>query len=461
MAFDLDKLKTRYTELSTKMKAEIGSANAIEEKYPDGGITQEDSEKAQGHIAKFDEMRVEQERLKALVEANGEAEKAQASAGQAMWRKSIDGEGDADVDVKSYREFEVKDFIFHPLMGLTQATKTVRYNVPIAVEGKDYPNAFESYVKNGSTFMGAKDKKTLSLGLDPAGGYLAPPDYQLELLKKIATLATVRGSARVVQTSRDLAQWPKINYTSDDKYTSGVRLTWTGEQPASSTTHRVTDPVFGIVNIPIHTGMASLPLTNNLLEDSAFDVQGISTDLFAEAFSLGENDAFWNGNGVSRPMGILTQVDGDGPASVNSGTAATYTADGILNLWGALPSQYEAMARWYMRKASELVIRKLKDSNNNYIWPVWPQMGGFGAHPRELVGFPTVRDEFVPAVAAGAYPLVFGDLRGYIIVDRVGLTIQRLDEIYAETNITVLLAKKRVGGYLAEPWRVKVQKISA
>jgi HK97 family phage major capsid protein len=250
-------------------------------------------------------------------------------------------------------------------------------------------------------------------------------------------------------------------YTADDKYTSGVRLVWTGESPATATVHRVTDPVFGTVNIPIHTAMASMPISNNLIEDSAFDIIGLSSDLMAEAFALGENDAFINGNGVMRPMGILTNVGGDGPAAVNSGTAATLLPDGLISLFGAVPSQYDRNSKWYMNKATEIVIRKMKDLDNNYLWPIWPQVGNFAATPRELLGYPVVRDEFIPDVGANTYPIIFGDLNGYLIVDRVGFAIQRLDELYAETNITLLLARKRVGGQTVEPYRIKAQKCSA
>jgi HK97 family phage major capsid protein len=236
-------------------------------------------------------------------------------------------------------------------------------------------------------------------------------------------------------------------------------MKWTGESPSSSTVHRVNEPVFGVHSIPIHTAMASFPLSNNLIEDSAFDVVGISSDLLSEAFVLGENEAFINGNGTGRPMGILTQVDGDGPASVVSGTTSTLTADGIIDLDYELPPQYENNAVHIMNKATEKVIRKLKDANNNYIWPIWPQMGGFAAAPRELLGYPVMRDQFMPDVSAGAYPIIFGDLRGYLVLDRVGISIQRLTELYAEDNVTLLLARKRLGGKVIEPWRMKVQKV--
>lgn len=381
------------------------------------------------------------------------------------WREAGMSEGEAEVDPQSWREIEIRGYAYDPqLASVVPTTKRVRFNMPLAVMKKDYPDAFEAYLRKrgGVADMGPNDRKTLSEGIDSAGGFMVPPDYHVELIRKMATMATVRANARVVQTSRDIAQWPKIHYTTNDEYTSGVRMTWTGETPSSSTAHRVTEPVFGLYSIPVHTAMASLPLTNALLEDSAFDIVSVSSDLLAEAFALGENDAFWNGDGIAKPMGILTKIDtNDGPASVDSGTAAILLADGILDLWGALPSQYERNAKWYMNKATEVAIRKMTNDDGDYIWPVWTQGGGFAAAPRELLGFPTVRDEFLPDVAANAYPVVFGDLSGYLVLDRVGLSVQRLSELYAETDVSLILARKRVGGQLIQPWRVKVQKVSA
>lgn len=379
------------------------------------------------------------------------------------WRPATQYEGTFEVDQKAWREVEIDSLEVNPIWGIvTQVKKTIRYHVPVATQQKGYSGAFEGYCRKGFNGLGPNDRKTLTEGVDTAGGFLADDDYHTEMIKKIATNATVRPNARVVQTSREMAQWPKLVYNTDDEWTSAVRLTWTGETPASATTHRVTEPTFGLINIPVHTAMASMPVSNNLLEDAAFDVRGLSVELFSEAFRLGENNTFINGDGVNQPMGILTQVDvtGKGPSSVVSGNASTLTADGLVDLAYALPAQYETNAKWMFTKATEKVIRKLKDSQNNYLWPIWPQQGNFAPAPRDLLGYPTMRDEFVPEIAADAYPIIFGDLRAYLILDRIGFSVQWLSELYAETNITLLLARKRVGGSIVEPWRVKAQKVS-
>jgi HK97 family phage major capsid protein len=454
---DLVKLNARYKALLEEAKA---LAEQVDE---EGNLPEEIAAQIDEKLGAADEIKAQIELDQRLTKAEEfQTEPAGTQAVDVSWRQAGPQEGMQAVDPKAWRSIEVERPVVDPVLGLVIMQKAeIRFHVPISVQGKGYPFAFEAYLHKGLKELGPEDYKTLTEGVDSAGGFTVPEDYQTELIRKIATAATIRSRARVAQTSRDIAKWPKLHYTTDDEYTSGVRLSWTGESPASATVHRATDPVFGLYSIPVHTAMASLPLSNDLIEDSAFDVAGISQELLAEAFILGENDAFLNGNGVSRPMGLLTQVDGDGPASVASGSATAILSDGLIDLWGALPSQYESNSVWLFNKATEVDIRQLKDATNeNYLWPIYQAVGAFGPAPRELLGFPVMRDEFMPDVAGDAYPIIFGDLRGYLVLDRVGLSIQRLTELYAETNITLLLARKRVGGQCIEPWRIKAQKIA-
>jgi len=457
--------------LQTQQAAEYQKAQDLMKPYADGKteIPAEVLTQANGHLGKFDELKAQIDFAKKFANAGNDLSQGVGTeAAHLGWRPASPSEGHAPIDGKSWMEVDVKGWAQDATLGvIVPVTRKFRFHVPLAVQGKkEYDPAFEAYLRKGKDRMGANDLKTLTEGADDAGGFLVPTDYHVELIKKIATVATVRANARVAQTSRDIARWPRVVYTTDDKYTSGVRLSWTGESPVSSTSHRVTDPVFGTYSIPVHTAMASMPISNDLIEDSAFDIMGMSVDMIGEAFGLGENATFWTGSGIGQPMGITTQVDGDGPASVVSGSASTIVAAGVVDTAYALPAQYERNAKWYMSKATEKVIRSLRSDSGagagtgDYLWPIYGQVGNFGPAPRELMGFPTVRDEFLPAIAGNAYPVVFGDLMGYLVLDRVGLSVQRYSEIYAESNISLLLARKRVGGQTIEPYRMKAMKIS-
>lgn len=435
-------IRKKMSELLAQARGTVDKWNA---EHPGEPIPHELAKTVETLLGKADELKAQAVLLDQIEERlNANQAPVEPKADLIGWRQSGPEEGMPAIDPQAWREEKVNGV-------------TLRYYVPIAVDKKGYAPAFEAYLRKGFQNVGPNDRKQLQEAIDNAGGFLVPPDIQATLIRKVAANATIRQNARVITTSRDIVTWPRLVYTGDDKYTSSVRLSWVGETPAV-TDHRVTPPTLGMYNIDVATAMASLPISMNLIEDAAFDVYGIASDAMAEAFALGEDDAFVNGDGVARPKGILASVGDIG--YVASGNASALTGDGVIDLMSALPAQYERDAKWYASKATFGVIRKLKDSTNNYLWPVVGTVGNLGAVQQELLGFPIVKNDFMPAVAANAYPLIFGDLKGYLIVDRVGLSIQRIDQTYAEQNMIVLLGRKRVGGMVVEPWRIKVQKVA-
>src|SRR3990172_5647237 len=437
-------LKQSYASKIAEAKTIMASATA------QAPLTQELSEKVDKLLGEADVIKVQISQAEKI--SDGEAysgDPADTKAAHLGWRQSGPNEGMPVADPLAWRKVDVD---------LPTGRKVqVRFLVPLAVQSKGYPGAFEGYMRKGMEQLGPLDRKTITEGIDSSGGFFVPEDYQTELIRKTATSAMVRALARVMSTSRDAMKWPRIVYTTDDKYTSGVRLTWTGEVPSSSTVHRVTEPVSGLITIPVHTAMASMPLSNDVLEDSAFDLMGISSDLLGEAFALGEDDVFINGNGVAKPMGLVTRIDvgetGEKIPTVVSGSATTLLADGLIDLFFGLPSQYRRNARMLLNSGTAKVARKLKDGNSRYIWDSMQNASNGGlSSPGDqdsMLGKPVVYDEFMPDIAGNDYPILFGDFSGYFIVDRIGLSLQRLSEIYAETNITVILGRKRVGGEVA------------
>jgi HK97 family phage major capsid protein len=456
---DVKQLQQDYGKLMAQVEA-------IAAKHPDGLYPAEVQTQINGLLGKTDEITAQIDLEKRMKKARDFAEEPVTNSAVTLnWRKAGQQEGVFAVDGKSWRKLEVET----PF-----GTKQMRYNVPLVTEAKDYADAFSSYMeKRHFIDIGQVDRKTLAEGADGSGGFLIPPDYQTEIIKKQMTLTQIRPNAMVIQTSRDVAQWPKVTYTSnptDDttssKYTSGVRLSWPGETPATSTQHRVTEPVFGLYSIPVHVAMASMPIANSLLEDAAFDVVGISTDLFGEAFALGEEDAFiLGGTGTTtagaRPMGILGEIDTNGPGSVASKQVnQTLDAEDVINLFYKVPVQYRRAGKWIINSNSMQAVEKLKDSQGRFIVSSLLQASLATPQFDTLKGKPVLVDEFMPDyTAANNYPLIFGDLSGYMIVDRVGLSVQKLSELYAETDVTLLLARKRVGGYCIRPWMLKVLKM--
>lgn len=333
-----------------------------------------------------------------------------------------------------------------------------------ATRSDEYRLAFNRYLKGGWHGMTNGEQAILQEGVDTDGGYLAPAQIINQVVSKEPTPTRVAAMTSQFTTIRDKISLPKVVYSTDDLYTTGMRVTWTGEVPPSATAHRATQPVWGQVNIPVYTAMISLPVTNDLLEDSMIMLEQWLVSKFFETVELLRDNMVLNGTGTSQPSGILQNPGGtDEPATINSGSAAALTGDGLINLTESLPEQYDENAVLVFNKTNTgKAIRLLKDGDGRPL--VSYGAGDFGlasGRYREVNGYPFAWSGFMPDVSANTYPIIFGDLRGYFLVTRVGFSVQVLRELYAETNQVLILGRVRFGGDVAEPWRIKIQKTAA
>ena len=460
---DIQNLRQQYSAVINEAKSVADAWRGRESE-----MTPEVTDKLNGLLGKTDVIRSQVEMADKLQKGVDYA--AQPATAPVGWRPAGPNEGDYPIDRKAWRSLTVKT---------AYGEREIRYHVPIAVESKGYASAFEAYLtkRGGQYALGPTDAKTLTEGTDSAGGFVVPPDFQAMIIRKQMTLTQVRANAFISTTSRDAQQWPKINYASasDDpsgsNFTSSVRLSWTGETPASSAAHRVNDPITGLYTVPVHTAMASIPLSNDMVEDAAVDMADIASTLFGEAFALGEENAFINGNGVGQPMGIMSEIGTNGPPSVATANTGSMTADDVISLFYQLPVQYRMGGKWTINSPIMQALEKLKDGQGRYLVQSLLQASLQTGQIDVLKGKPILVDEFMPGtstgavttaatIATGTTPILFGDWGGYLVLDRVGLSIQKLSEIYAELNLTVLLGRKRVGGYCIKPWQFRALKVA-
>lgn len=276
-------------------------------------------------------------------------------------------------------------------------------------------------------------------------------------------VTVVRGRARVVTTTRDAIEWPRLE-GGNNIYTSAVRVTWVDETPASATATE-TNPTWGLIRIPIHTVMARTNISRNLLEDSAFNLLEIMAGLFAEAMAIDEDAQFLTGTGAGRPYGVLgDRANGNqesivtGVTDINSGNATAVTADGFVDLVYSLPAQYRERAVHVMARTTLRDTRKLKDGESRYIW----QAGLIAGQPQTILGYSVFESENMPAIAANAYVDIFGDWgNGYVIADRVGMSVERvIDTTTTGQNQVALFARRRLGGQVVAPWAFSALQIS-
>jgi HK97 family phage major capsid protein len=151
-----------------------------------------------------------------------------------------------------------------------------------------------------------------------------------------------------------------------------------------------------------------------------FDLESYIAQEFARAFGVAEEEAFCVGTGTGQPSGIFTANGGE--VGVTAGSPTAITVDNIIDLIYSLKSPYRRNAVFLMKDVTISGLRKLKDANGAYLWQPSVQAG----QPDRLLGYPIYTSPYVPAAAAGALPIAFGDFSNYWIADRMGRTVQRL-----------------------------------
>lgn len=439
--------------LTDKFNKAMADADAIRAKYAGKSESMSPDEERQfdAYLDEAENARKSIERVKKADALNDWGKKSAGQLPVAGKSKEDEGDGDEPNGDPATKSFQPG----YDDPRLERAMKAVRKPT--------YAKSVAEYIraKGQFDFISPSARKDLSEGLDSEGGIWVPEDFRTEVIKKLPGMTALRGLARVVPTSRDKVSFPLEDYTTDDKYTSSMRMTWVDENPATDSETDASNNDPGQIEIYVRTGMMGKLISNNLLEDGAFDIMSYVQELMAEGFGLGQNDAFLNGNGIGKPWGLFNSANPQFPSTVVSGNASLVTADGLIDLFYGLPKQYRNSASWLMNSQTAKAVRKLKDAQNRYLWDAMSDGGVASAGDKDnLLGKKVNIDEFCPDVAANAYPIAFGDYRGYYIIDRVGMSIQVLREKYAERNQIKLLGRIRVGGNLAEKFRVRLQKIS-
>lgn len=323
-------------------------------------------------------------------------------------------------------------------------------------KGKQIPADFsqEAYVEYKSAFfkvvagvpehsLTADERKALSAGSDPDGGYLLPQSTVGRMVVKLFEQSTMRQIANVVPISTGKIE----GVVDNDEADAG----WVSELGSRSDTD--TSQV-GRYEIEAHEMYAAPKASQKLLDDAATDVEAWLAGKVADKFGRVEGDAFCNGNGVGKPKGLFaytTAATSDDTRAwgvfehVVTGASAdfhTTKADPLQTLIGAFKPQYLQNASFLMNRTVRTAIRKLKEATSDrYLWEPSLQAG----QPDRLLGYQARVDQYVPTMAANSLSLALGDFReGYTIVDRVG--IRTLRDPYTSKPYVIFYSTKRTGG---------------
>ena len=276
------------------------------------------------------------------------------------------------------------------------------------------------------------------------GGYLVPDEYERVLVQALEENNIFRTLANVIQSSSGDKKIPVVGGHGS--------ASWIEEEG----TYTESDESFNQLTLGAHKVGTLIKVSEELINDSAFDLPSYIATEFARRIGNAEEEAFVVGDGSHKPIGILHSSLG-AQTGVTAAEKTLITCDEIIALYHSLPVPYRKKANWLMNDATVQFIRTLKDGNGQYLW----QPSLVSGTPDTILGCPVKVSRYMPEIAAGAKTVAFGDFSYYWISDRKGRSLRRLDELFAVTGQVGFRGDQRVDGRLVLPEAIKVLKQKA
>lgn len=303
--------------------------------------------------------------------------------------------------------------------------------------------AFRTFLRSGREALAPEETRALNTSDDTSGGYIAPDTFIPELQRNVVLFSPVRQVARVMPIGTGAALLPKR--------TGGMTATWVGDTAARSET----TVTFGSNRYEVAEIAAYVDVAQSMLEDTAFDVEAMLGFEFGEEFGKKEGAAFVKGDGQVKPIGFMVDP---GLGYTAGGSATAVTADGLIDLYHAVPSPYRAAGTWMMNSGTMGAVRKLKDGAGNYLVLT---AGLAGQVTTTILGRPVVEAPDMDDVAGNAFPIAFGDFSaGYRIFDRIPLSILRDPYSQAANGMVRFHGRRRVAGGVGKAEAIRKLKIA-
>lgn len=328
-----------------------------------------------------------------------------------------------------------------------KANRPVAANsVPAADNDNVERKAFTAYLKQGIDRISPDEVKALTLSTNANGGFLAPQEFGTELIKLLREYSPLRQYAKVIGIESASIIYPR-------RLTS-TSATWVSEIAARTESGMTFEQVtLNAFELATYTDVS-----NQLLADNVYNLEGELLADYAETFGKVEGLAFVNGTGSGQPKGIMTAT---GIAEVKTGAAAAFPgtnpADVLIGMYHKIPTTFAQAGVWLMNRNTLSVIRTWKDTTGQYLVLNPITQGGAST----LLGRPIVEMLDMDDIGANKYPIIFGDMSGYRIVDRVGIDTLRDPYTIRLVGQTRFHASKRVGADVTHPDRFVKLKCAA
>jgi len=324
----------------------------------------------------------------------------------------------------------------------------------LSLSALQHKSAWDGYMRNGENAnLRQLEEKALSIQTDADGGYLVPEETEREIARALSEASPIRAISGIRQVSSSVYKKP---YTL-----TGPAAGWVGETDLRPET---ASPTLAELQFPTMELYAMPAATSALLDDSAVNIDQWIAEEVQIAFAEQEGTAFVSGDGNNKPRGFLdyNKVDNSTWSWGNIGYTVTGTSgafaasspgDSLIDLIYSVKSGYRANAHLVMNRATQAEIRKLKDSDGNYLWQPGVQAGA----PATLMNIAIAEAEDMPDIAADSFAIAYGDFkRGYLIVDRVGVRVLR--DPFSSKPYVLFYTTKRVGGGVQNFEAIKLLK---
>ena len=305
----------------------------------------------------------------------------------------------------------------------------------------EYKAAFWKAMKNKNSF---DVQNALQVGTDSEGGYLVPDEFERTLVEALQEENIFRQLATIITTSSGDRKIPVV--------AAKGTASWVDEEGAIPES----DDAFGQVSIGAYKLATIIKVSEELLNDSVFNLEQYIAKEFGRRIGAKEEEAFFVGDGSGKPTGIFNATGGAG-VGVTAASATAITIDEIMDLFYSLKSPYRKNAVFVTNDATVKSIRKLKDGNGQYLW----QPSVTAGQPDTILNRPLKTSTYVPAIASAAKTIAFGDFSYYWVADRQGRSFQRLNELYAATGQVGFKSTQRVDGKLILAEAVKALQMKA
>lgn len=287
---------------------------------------------------------------------------------------------------------------------------------------------------------------------DKAAG---PVDFRaLSKLSAGAGANTVKTSfyerliAHLIEVSAILQAGPTVLNTATGE-TIQIPITTahsSGALVAEAGTIATSEPTFGQRALGAYKYGALIQVSHELLNDTSVDLEGYLAMQAGRAVGNAFGAHLVTGTGSSQPSGIVTTAT----AGVTGGTGVVGvpTADNLIDLFYSVIAPYRnsPSTSWLMRDATVASIRKLKDSQGQYLWQPSLQLGA----PDTFNGKPVRTDPNMAATGLGTVPVIFGDFSQYFVRMVEGLRFERSDDFAFNTDLVTFRVLIRGDGILVD-----------